>query len=187
MKIGILGGTFNPPHKGHLILAKEASEKLRLDKVLFIPANIPPHKQAYPISAQHRLNMLKLTIGDDKFFEISDIEIKRGDKSYTIDTVRELKKSFPKSDFCLIIGSDLANDFSTWKDHQEIEKLVKVVVAKRQDFPLKNKSYFTIIEISQVKASSSLIRKNIKEEISIEGLVNNEVVSYIQRHKLYRF
>lgn len=187
MKIGILGGTFNPPHKGHLILAKEAREKLRLDKILFIPANIPPHKQAYPISAQHRLNMLKLAIGEDKFFEISDIEIKRGDKSYTIDTVRKLKKSFPNSDFYLIIGSDLANDFSSWKDYQAIEKLVKIVVGAREAFPLRGRDSFIILDITQIDICSSKIRENIRQGKSIKQLVNNRVASYIEKHKLYQF
>jgi nicotinate-nucleotide adenylyltransferase len=93
MKIGILGGTFNPVHIGHLILAEEAREKLGLDKIIFVPTALPPHKDNLNIApAKDRLKMLRLAVASNKFFAVSDIEIKRGGKSYTIDTVKELKK-----------------------------------------------------------------------------------------------
>ena len=114
MKIGILGGTFNPPHIGHLILAQTAEEKLGLDKVFFIPTNTPPHKNTFLLEAKHRLAMVKLTVEDHKSFKALDWEIKRGGFSYTIDTIRELKSKYPGDQFFLIVGSDLANDFNSW-------------------------------------------------------------------------
>lgn len=186
MKVGILGGTFNPVHIGHLTLAREAKEKLELVKILFVPANIPPHKQSFHIPAEHRLNMLKLAIGDNRDFEVSDIEIKRGDKSYTIDTIKELKKSFPKNDFYLIIGSDLANEFTSWKDYQEIKQLVKVVATSREGFKLENKDFFSILDITQVNVSSTQIRSDIEKGKDISNRVEKEVIEYIEKHKLYQ-
>ncbi|MBM3243930.1 MAG: nicotinate (nicotinamide) nucleotide adenylyltransferase, partial [Candidatus Omnitrophica bacterium] len=108
MKIGILGGTFNPVHIGHLILAEEALEKLGLNKIIFMPACLPPHKENIDIAAPNeRLKMVKLAIKGNKKFIVSDIEIKRAGRSYTVDTVRELKKRSPKDEFYFIIGSDL--------------------------------------------------------------------------------
>ena len=118
MKIGILGGTFNPPHLGHSALAIEAVEQLKLDKVLFVPTNIPPHKDIDNSDISSRRDMLKIVIAGNNKFEIEDCEIKRGGTSYTIDTVRELKKKYPDDQPYLIVGSDLANDFSSWKDYQ---------------------------------------------------------------------
>jgi nicotinate-nucleotide adenylyltransferase len=116
MRIGILGGTFNPPHLGHLILAEEVREKLNLDKIFFIPTNIPPHKSTESVSSWHRFNMVKLAIKSNPYFEVLDLEIKRGGVSFTIDTIKELKSKFPRDEFYLIVGSDLASTFSTWKD-----------------------------------------------------------------------
>ncbi len=108
MKIGILGGTFNPVHIGHLILAEEVREKLKLDKIIFIPTALPPHKDNMDIApAGDRLKMLKLAIKGNKFFGVSDIEIKRKGRSYTIDTIKELKNKFVNDELYFIIGSDL--------------------------------------------------------------------------------
>ncbi|MBU2266201.1 MAG: nicotinate (nicotinamide) nucleotide adenylyltransferase, partial [Candidatus Omnitrophica bacterium] len=135
-KIGILGGTFNPPHIGHLILAQEVYQKLGLDKILFIPTNLAPHKESRNVSGRHRLNMVKIALGKDRRFKVLDIEIKRGGVSYTIDTVRELKRKYSQADFYLIVGSDLANDFPTWRYFSELKRAVKIVVAKRRAYPL---------------------------------------------------
>ena len=108
MKIGILGGTFNPIHVGHLILAEEAREKLLLDKIIFVPAATPPHKDISDIAeAQNRFAMLKLASRGNRHFCVSDIEIKREGRSYTIDTIREFKKLYPNDELYFIIGSDL--------------------------------------------------------------------------------
>ena len=143
MKIGILGGTFNPPHIGHIVLAKEIYEKLELDKVLLIPTNTPPHKEDEGVSADVRLHMIKLAARDQEAFEVSDIELKRGGISYTIDTVRKLKELFPQDELYLIVGSDLANDFLSWKDFDQLKNLVRIVVAQRDNAPLKKKNNFT--------------------------------------------
>ncbi|OQX80240.1 MAG: hypothetical protein B6D56_05440 [Candidatus Omnitrophica bacterium 4484_70.1] len=218
MKIGILGGTFNPPHIGHLILAQEILFKLRLDKIFFVPANIPPHKNKELTPAYHRINMIKLAIKENNKFEVLDWEIKRGGISYTVDTLRELKNAFPKDELYLIIGSDLANDFSNWKDYKEIFRLAKVVVALREGSPLKEKdksipleeylekntkediilvrrenpnlssplTKFILVEVIQIKISSSLIRSLIKRQMSVRYLLSEEVEKYIKEKRLYQ-
>ncbi|MEM7816703.1 MAG: nicotinate (nicotinamide) nucleotide adenylyltransferase [Candidatus Aenigmatarchaeota archaeon] len=186
MKIGILGGTFNPPHIGHLILAKEAKEKLGLEKVFFIPTNIPPHKESHNVSAIDRFNMVKLAVEDNKDFEVLDLEIKRGGVSYTIDTVRELKKRFSSYDFYLIIGSDLAKEFSSWKYSSELKKEVRIVVAKRKEYPLRMRNNFIVLDIIHIGISSSYIRGLIKKGFSIKYLVPSRVEEYITKHKLYK-
>ncbi|MCM8823689.1 MAG: nicotinate (nicotinamide) nucleotide adenylyltransferase [Candidatus Omnitrophica bacterium] len=185
MKLGILGGTFNPPHIGHLILAQTVLERLSLNKVFFIPTNIPPHKNTTLIDSKHRLEMLKLAIEDNRNFEILDCEIRRGGVSYTIDTVKELTKKYPFDDFFLILGSELANEFYTWKGYEEIERLVNIVVAKRSDYPLKKKDGFITIDIIHIGVTSSLIRDWIKKGYSIRYFVPKKVMDYIVRNNLY--
>ncbi|MDD5194187.1 MAG: nicotinate-nucleotide adenylyltransferase [Candidatus Omnitrophica bacterium] len=186
MKIGILGGTFNPPHIGHLILAQEVYQKLNLDKIFFVPTNIPPHKESHNVKAADRLKMLRLTAEEDKNFEVLDLEIKRGGVSYTIDTVKELKNQYPKAEFYLIVGSDLANDFPTWKYFEGLKKAVKIVVAKRRAFPLQSKNRFIILRIVQMGISSSYIRGLIKKGFSVKYLVTDSVARYIEKRKLYK-
>ena len=186
MKIGILGGTFNPPHLGHLILAQEVAQKARLSKVLFVPTNIPPHKESYGATAADRLKMVGLLIGEDKRFEVSDIEIKRGGISYTIDTVRELKAQYPKDRFYLILGSDLANNLTGWRYFDELKNEIEIIVAKRRDYPLGKKGAYWTVGILQMGISSSYIRNLIKKRFSVKYLVTSRVARYIARHKLYR-
>ncbi|UCC94409.1 MAG: nicotinate-nucleotide adenylyltransferase [Candidatus Omnitrophota bacterium] len=186
MRIGILGGTFNPPHIGHLILAKEVQEKLALDKIFFIPTNLPPHKEPQLPAVSHRFNMVKCATESNSLFEVLDIEIKRGGTSYTIDTANELKEKFSKADFYLIVGSDLANTFSTWKNFTQVKKLIKIVVAQRKDFPLQEKDEFILVDITQISISSSRIREMVKQGLSIKYLVNEGVERYIEKHKLYK-
>jgi nicotinate-nucleotide adenylyltransferase len=186
MKIGILGGTFNPPHIGHVILAQEVYQKLGLDKVFFIPTNLPPHKESHNVDAHHRLAMARLTTKGDPHFEVLDLEIKRGGVSYTIDTVRELKAHHRGAMFYLIVGSDLANDFPTWKYFQDLKRAVKIVVAKRRAYPLEHRNRFIVVNIVQMGISSSHIRGLIKKRFSVQYLVTDQVAQYIETHKLYK-
>lgn len=186
MKIGILGGTFNPPHLGHLILAQEVTQKLDLDKVFFIPTNIPPHKQSQNVSAKDRLKMVRLLIGGDKRFDVSDIEVMRGGVSYTIDTVRALKQKHPYDEFFLIVGSDLANRFGEWRYFDALKKEIEIVVAKRRDYPLNKTGDYWTVGILQMGISSSYIRGLIKRQFGVKYLVTDKVAGYIEKHKLYR-
>ena len=185
MKIGILGGTFNPPHMGHLVLAQEFIENLGLDKILFIPTNISPHKEIESANVYNRFEMIKLAVAGNECFEVLDLEVKREGVSYTIDTVKEVKRKYPDQELYLIIGSDLANDFSDWKDYEEIKKIVKVVVACRKSFPLKEKGDFVLSDVTQIEISSSKIRNSIREGHDVKYFVNTEVLNYIKKHELY--
>ena len=188
MKIGILGGTFNPVHIGHLILAEEAREKLGLDKVIFVPSFLPPHKDNSDIAkATDRLSMIKLAIKTNKYFLVSDTEIKRNGRSYTIDTIKEFKERFRTDDLYFIIGSDLLKYLDEWKDLNEIIKLVRFIVATRPGFPLeKIPSYIDTLPIRAVDISAFEIRECVKENKSFHYLVPEGVFNYINKRALYK-
>jgi len=131
VRIGILGGTFDPIHVGHLAAAHVAMECARLDRVLFIPSATPPHRGPAEADATHRLEMSRLAIGDEKRFEVSDVEVRRGGKSFTSDTVRELKRQHPADELFLILGWDAARLFSTWHEPEGIRTEASVVVIGR--------------------------------------------------------
>jgi nicotinate-nucleotide adenylyltransferase len=188
LKIGILGGTFNPIHLGHLILAEEIREKLSLDKVIFVPTYIPPHKKTNDIApATDRFAMIKMAIKPNKYFGVSDVEIKRKGASYTIDTLREFKKKYPRDEMYFITGSDLLNYLDAWKDLKQVIKLVKFVVATRPRYALsKIPSYIKTVAIRAVDVSAFEIRQCVKKRTSIRYLVPDTVFDYIKKRKLYR-
>lgn len=188
MRIGIVGGTFNPIHIGHLILAEEAREKLKLDKIIFVPAYFPPHKDNSDIApASHRYKMISLAIKTNRYFLLSDTEIKRDGKSYTIDTLRELKKIYPDDELFFIIGSDLLKYLDDWKDLSEIIKMVSFIAATRPGYPLeKIPSYISTIPIRAVDICGFEIRNAIKENKSFRYLVPEAVFKYIQKKRLYK-
>lgn len=188
MKIGILGGTFNPIHLGHLILADEVKDKLKLDRIIFVPTNTPPHKQnSEIIDAKERLKMIRLAIRTNRDFFVSDVEIKRGGVSYTIETIQEFKKMYPNEELYFIIGSDLLEYLHDWKEIDQILKMVNFVVVNRPDFPLEMiPSYMKTLEIKTIDISGYQIRKNLKENRSIRYLVSERVFEYIKKKGLYR-
>lgn len=188
MKIGILGGTFNPIHYGHLILAEQVLGQLNLNRVIFVPTFVPPHKSNRGvISPKHRLGMIKLAVKENPHFKVSDIEIKRKGTSYTVDTLRIIKKQYPQAQLFFICGSDLVNEIPKWKDVEEIYKLAKFVLAKRPGFGrrLSGKNFLKI-NVAQVDISSSLIRDLVRQGRSIRYLTPDSVVKYIQKHRLYK-
>ncbi len=188
MKIGILGGTFNPIHIGHLILAEEAREKLGLDKIIFVPAFLPPHKDNSDIApAKMRLEMVGLAISGNKYFSVSDMEIKRDGRSYTIDTIKEFTKKYPQDELYFIIGSDLLKYLDDWKDLSEIIKMVKFIVVTRPGYPLEEiPAYISTVPIRAVDVSGFEIRSCVKEHKSFRYLVPEAVYKYIIGKKLYK-
>ena len=188
MKIGILGGTFNPIHIGHLILAEEAREKLSLDKIIFVPAFLPPHKDNSDIApATRRYTMVKIATKGNKYFTVSDVEIKRDGRSYTIDTIREFNKLYPNDELYFIIGSDLLNYLAEWKDLNEIIKIVKFIAAVRPGYPLeKLPSYISTIATRAVDISGFEIRQRAKEKKSFRYLVPEGVYKYIIKNRMYK-
>jgi len=187
MKLGILGGTFNPVHIGHLILAEEAWEKLGLDKIIFIPANLPPHKDNVDIAnPKARLKMLKLAIKGNKHFAVSDIEMKRPGRSYTIDTIRVLKQQYTQDELYFIIGSDLLKYLDEWRDLGTIMSIVKFIAATRPGYPLENiPAYIKTLSIRAVDISGFSVRQCVKKNKSFRYLVPEAVFKYIKKNKIY--
>ncbi len=182
MKLGILGGSFDPLHIGHLILAQQSLEKLDLDKILFVVNNQPPHKNPCFFPASVRYKMVREVLRDS-YFEASDIELKRKGISYTIDTLRELKKRYLRTEFYLIIGSDLAKDFfKKWKSAEEILKMCKVCVASRGRKTHRYDERFLYFDIIQIEISSTFIRERIKQNKPINFFVPKEVELIIKEY-----
>ena len=188
-RIGIFGGTFDPPHKGHIAIAEQAKRQLGLDCVWFIPAYIPPHKHQHsPTSAQHRLKMIKLAVSGRKKFKISAIELKRRGISYTIDTLKVFKQQFPEAELVLIIGADNLSQFNAWKSPRTILQLASLAVYKRKGFnpSLKDSAIdFILLKGRMLRVSSTEIRNRIEKGLPIRALVPNPIVLYIKRHSLY--
>lgn len=191
MKIGVFGGTFNPPHNGHVRLAKAAADELKLDKLLVIPSCIPPHKIAAKLAdGQDRLEMCRLAFGCDPRFEVSPMELERGSRSYTVETLRELKALYPDSELYFIVGSDMLESFDKWYLWQEILSLSVLCAASREEGYNPDLSRFgklaeriKIITLDPLEVSSTQIR-NSTGEVSPE-LLDPKVAVYIREHGLY--
>lgn len=184
-RIGILGGTFNPPHQGHLIMAEYVRVELNLDEVWFIPTYHPPHKQHAHIAAKHRVAMLEEAIQDSKAFKINMIEIDRSGKSYTIDTLTEFKRIYPKYDFYFIIGGDMVDYLPHWKDIDKLVEIVTFVGVNRVGYKLTSPYPFLEVMAPLVDISSTMIRERLNEGKSIKYLVPDSVDSYIKEYRLY--
>ncbi len=188
MTIGLLGGTFNPIHIGHLVLAQEAFVQLKCDRIYFIVAHTPVHKRSKVLAdPAQRLEMVKLAIKGEKNFYSSDVEIKREGKSYSIDTVNTFRKKFPNTTkFYFILGEDNHKTLHTWKDIDLLKKRVSFVAANR---PANKKGQAKIkvrsIGMPKLDISSSLIRQMIKAGKWPRYFVPDNVLSYIKRSKLY--
>jgi nicotinate-nucleotide adenylyltransferase len=189
-RIGIFGGTFDPIHHGHLITAQSVREIRNLDKIIFMPAYISPHKQeVITSSAEDRLNMLKLALDDIPFFGYSDFEIKQHDISYTIDTLEEFNKIYNEID--LIVGYDNIFSFHTWKDPDAIFKLANVIVLKRKsshpiDYRDKYVEAAHFVETRGIEISATDIRNRVHDNLPIHYLVPDSVKDYIYKHNLYK-
>lgn len=184
MSLGIFGGTFDPVHHGHLILARAALERLGLDRVIFIPANVSPHKPGtVPATAADRMQMLRLAIVGEPGFEANDCELRRPPPSYTLDTLREIASANPALELVLLIGADNAAKFGTWHKPDEIKTLARIAVLDRAEgddtceWPLVRK----LVDISATD-----IRARVAAGRSIRYLTPDSVCAYIAEQGLYR-
>jgi len=188
--VGVLGGTFNPIHFGHLITASAIKEIRKLDKIIFVPCFISPHKvDNKPDNSLDRLEMVKLAIGKTAGFEYSDYEITKGGISYTIDTLTELNKVYSKLE--LIIGYDNLLKFHTWKEPDKILEMAELIVMKRKTDkpPVTVDQYFSkakFVDTPLIEISATDIRSRIKSGMSIDFLVPEKVKEYICTFNLYR-
>jgi nicotinate-nucleotide adenylyltransferase len=196
-RLGVLGGTFDPPHLGHLILAESACDKLGLDQVLFVPAADPPHKHNLTITQiEHRLTMLAAAIGDNPRFALSDIDITRSGPHYTADTLRLLNEKYPHADLYFILGGDALRDLATWHEPAEIIKWARLAAMGRPGATLDLASIYeklpgladrlVFVNAPVIGISATLLRERLRAGHSIRYLVPDSVERYIMEHGLYR-
>jgi len=194
MRICLYGGTFDPPHLGHLAIAEYIRDKLNIETVLFIPAYIAPHKIKYSVSSvEDRLKMLQLAVSDHSGLQISKVEIQRKGVSYSIDTIRQIKEGMDikSKDLYILIGADSFLEFHTWRDPDKILEESSVLVAGRPGFDIREVSEEFRNKIQMVSAplidiSATMIRRKIRDGKSIRSLVHARVEDYILRKGLYR-
>lgn len=199
-KIGVFGGTFNPPHTGHLHIAESFAKEYNLSKVLIIPTYIPPHKESpHLVSSNSRLEMCGYTFTDD-VFEISDLEIKRRGKSYTYDTVKELKSLYPNADLFFLVGDDMLMSLHTWRRPQNILKMCTIVASTRcdevtvknlQDYAESNfpdemhAGKIRFLKTKPVEISSTAIRSMLENGEPADEFLTADTLKYIVSRGLY--
>lgn len=189
MKIGIMGGSFDPPHMGHMVFAEQALVQLGLDRVYLVPCAHSPHMyKDIRTPAEHRLNMLKIAASGNDRFVVSDIEINKGGMSYTIDTVEYFLSSHAADDITLLIGEDLYQGFSSWKNYKEILKKVRVTVILRGKSAEQAELVpeFSSMTMPELTISSTFIREQINSGMPVKYYVDAGVEEYIAKHKLYQ-
>ena len=191
-RLGILGGTFNPIHIAHLLIAEQVGEACGLEKVLFVPARIPPHKDSPDMApAEDRYRMTVLATESNPRFEVSRIELDRSGRSFTKDTLQELLETYPDTELFYIIGSDAAAELSTWREPDLVLKLARLLVVKRPGYDLTRleercgKNAETV-SVSELNVSSTEVRERIKKGLSIKQLVPEKVEQYIREKRLYQ-
>jgi len=190
-RTGVFGGTFDPPHIGHLIAAERAIEQAGLSRLIFVPAAIPPHKKERKRDdGNHRFQMLLRSIRGNPRIEVSDCELRRGGLSYTVDTLRDFKAGMEETELCFLLGMDMLPEFPSWRSADEILELAELLVLTRPDFPLPTidrsvRNRLRICKIPDIGVSSSDIRRRVREGRSIRYMVRESVEEYIRRHKLY--
>lgn len=200
MRIGIFGGTFNPVHKGHKKLAEEMKKRAELDKIIIMPTFTPPHKEGNDLAdGEHRLEMCRLMFSEE-YFIVSDLELQRQGKSYTVDTLTSLKETYPEDELFLIIGSDMLLTFHEWRRYKDIISMAILCVASRLDsisfgdlsrYALEtleldsSRDEIILADIEPFECSSTEIRERIKEGTDVRNLVTDKVYDYIRLNLLY--
>jgi nicotinate-nucleotide adenylyltransferase len=197
VRIGILGGTFNPPHLGHLVCAQEAYLQLGLHRVMLIPARTPPHK---PVEdepgAEHRLELCRCAVDGDERFEVSGLEVGRTGTSYTVDTLEELNSRAPDNELFLIVGGDVAAGLPFWQEPARVLELATLAVAKRRGTAREKVEQALIglaggeraeyFPMPRIGISSTMIRQRVRAGEPITYFTPTPVADYIERHNLYR-
>jgi nicotinate-nucleotide adenylyltransferase len=195
--VGILGGTFNPPHLAHLVCASEARAQLALERVVLVPTGVPPHKpMEQEPGAAHRLEMCRLAAGGHRdWLTVSSIEVDRGGPSYTADTLREIHASQPGDELTFIVGGDMAWSLPSWREPEAILGLASVAVAERAGArreevrerldAMAGAGRITYIDVPRLDISSSALRRRVREGRPLDYLVPDPVADYIEQRRLY--
>ncbi|MBY6035407.1 nicotinate-nucleotide adenylyltransferase [Fictibacillus nanhaiensis] len=187
--IGIFGGTFNPPHLGHLVIAQEALKQLDLDEVWWMPTSKPPHKnKVQEVTDEHRIQMVEKTIAKNNQFSISLLEFERSGPSYTIDTIRILNNKFPDVSFTFIMGGDMVHSLSTWHQIDQLKHLVHFAGINREGYPVDQQwERYKVkhVEVPYIGISSTMIRSKAKAGQNFRYYVVDEVWKHVKEHHLY--
>ena len=191
MRLGILGGSFDPPHVGHLLAAVDAYEALSLDTLIFVPTAVQPLKAGVTAApAHHRLAMVRLLVGADPRFGVDAVEIERAGLSYTVDTLETFAQRFPSAERFFLVGEDAMTAFGSWKAPQQIMRLAQVAILRRPGaagMDLSNAPDGTIsLSTRLIDVSSTEIRERVREGKSIRGFVPESVAAFIETERLYR-
>ena len=188
-RIGVFGGTFDPPQNGHIAVAQAVFERLELDHILFVPAGDPWQKneEASPLQ---RSEMVKLAIAGHDIFSLSTVDIDRPGPTYTVDTLRELTSQYPGSELFFILGDEAFEGIQSWKSYEDLAGLATFVVVSRHgtqpEVPAKLSPSVNLLEIPTLPISSTMCRERIANGESLEGLVPDNVAKYVEEHQLYR-
>jgi len=196
-RVGLFGGTFDPPHVGHLVLAECARDRLGLDEVRFIPAGQPPHKRSHPVSpCARRVAMVRLAVRSNPAFVVSMLEARRRGPSFTIETLRRVAAETPRARLYLLMGADSLDEFHTWREPEAILALATLAVAARPGAaraarrvpkrPLLRRGRIAWLDNAEIDVSSSRVRARVRAGHSVRYLVPDAVAAYIARHRLYR-
>jgi nicotinate-nucleotide adenylyltransferase len=198
VRIGILGGTFNPPHLGHLVCGQEAMLQLELERVLLVPARLPPHKTVEEDpGVEHRLAMCRAAVQDDaQRFEVSDVEAQRDGPSYSVDTLAWLRSAMPDSDLVLIVGADVAVGFPGWREPGRVLSLAGLAIAGRPGTDraaieqalaeVDGGERARFFEMPEIGISSTMIRHRVRRGVPTTYFTPGPVRAYVERHGLYR-
>jgi nicotinate-nucleotide adenylyltransferase len=191
LRLGVFGGTFDPPHGGHLALAERARERLKLDRVLFVPAGSPPHKRGrVRSSAPARLAMTRLAVRGNPAFAVSTLELGRRGPSFTVDTLRALAAAHPGARLYLLLGADSLAEFAGWRDPAAIRALATLVIARRPGARRapsgRARRGIVWLDNPGLELSSSALRRHAAAGGSLRYLVPDAVARYVARHRLYR-
>ncbi|ADC50700.1 nicotinic acid mononucleotide adenylyltransferase [Alkalihalophilus pseudofirmus OF4] len=188
MRVGLFGGTFDPPHLGHMMLAEHTRVECELDQVWFIPASTPPHKKRPDMSSiEERLELVTVATRSNPHFYVSTIERDRGGRSYTIDTVKQLKEQYPDYTFFFIIGGDMVESLPSWAGIEDLINLITFIGVNRPGYSPSPvyKDHLHHIHFPQIDLSSTDIRQRVREGKSIRYFVQEEVAVMIRESKLY--
>jgi nicotinate-nucleotide adenylyltransferase len=196
-RVGLFGGTFDPPHLGHLVLAECARDRLGLDEVRFIPAGQPPHKRSHPVSpCARRVAMVRLAVRGNPAFVVSTLEARRRGPSFTIETLRRVASETPRARLYLLMGADSLDEFPTWREPEAILSLATLAVAgrpgaaraarRRPKGALLRRGRIAWLDNAEIDVSSSRVRARVRAGHSVRYLVPDAVAAYIARHRLYR-
>ena len=194
-RLGVFGGTFDPIHLGHLEVAEDCARKLDLDPVLMVPSNLPPHRAQPRASAQDRMAMVQLAVIGYQRLRASDLEVRRGGVSYTVDTIRALRQEYPAAEITLLLGWDAVEEFAGWRDTAEVTRLARIAVFNRAGSPAPDRTILddlglppdtVVLEVASPAVSATSVRRMLAEARPGAAVLPPAVEEYIRENGLYR-